>query len=268
MNTLSVVQNKTLNILIVEDESLIAYDVQCLLLDWGYGVVGIASEGAEAIELFNTHKPDLVLVDVNLIGDMDGVETVRAFNKIRKVPVIYLTAQSDFTTVNRVKSTNPAAFLLKPFDERHLNISIELALNNFHRRSTPEIENEEEQESETLWANEVKLNSDVILKKDDQIFIKQKLRFVSFGNDKLLYIEAANNHSYLYTESQKFVVRMSLAAILSRLDFPCIVRIHRSFAININYVTQFDEKHVIIDERDLPLSTSYKKDFYRHFEVI
>jgi PAS domain S-box-containing protein len=119
--------NKT-RILIVEDEFIVAADLAGKLMELGYEVAGTASEGKRAIELVEKHSPDLVLMDIKLEGEMDGIQTAEAIGKTHDIPVIYLTAHSDATTLARAKVTGPSGYILKPFEERELATQIELAL--------------------------------------------------------------------------------------------------------------------------------------------
>ncbi|MFH0821838.1 MAG: response regulator, partial [Pseudomonadota bacterium] len=111
-------------ILIVEDEVLISIDLANLLELAGYAVLGPAHSGAEAIRLALDASPDLIIMDVQLAGDMDGISAAQAITTKSDIPVIYLTAHSDGSTVERAKVTAPYGFLLKPFSERELLIAV------------------------------------------------------------------------------------------------------------------------------------------------
>ena len=123
-----------ISILIVEDEGILAMDLSDQLEDDGYQVVGVASNGRKAIDLFRQHPVDMVLCDINIKGDIDGIQTITALTQIRAVPVIYLTAQTDRDTILRAKQTYPAAYITKPFETTALRLAIEMALNNFSLR--------------------------------------------------------------------------------------------------------------------------------------
>nr|WP_281721075.1 response regulator [Nitrosomonas nitrosa] len=116
------------NILIVEDESIVALDLQAILIRLGYHVTGIAGCGDEAIQMAAERQPDLALMDIRLRGSMDGVKTAWQLHERFAVPVIYLTAYADETTLQRAKFTEPLGYLLKPFEERELRSTIEMAL--------------------------------------------------------------------------------------------------------------------------------------------
>ncbi len=115
-------------ILIVEDESIVALDMQTRLNRLGYEVVGISDSGLEAIEMAGNHQPDLALMDIRLRGTMDGVETANQFRTRYDIPVVYLTAYADEQTLKRAKVTEPLGYLVKPFEERELHSTIEMAL--------------------------------------------------------------------------------------------------------------------------------------------
>jgi PAS domain S-box-containing protein len=115
-------------ILIVEDEIITALDIQKRLINFGYNVPVIVGSGEQAILKVNENKPDLVLMDINLNGEMDGIEAASKIQSFSDIPVIYLTAFSDNKTLARAKITEPYAYIMKPFKDRELLINIEIAL--------------------------------------------------------------------------------------------------------------------------------------------
>ena len=114
-------------ILVVEDEILIAEGLQRKLKAMGYAVPVIVSSGEEAIKKTKENNPDLVLMDINLYGKMDGIEAASKIHSFSDIPVIYLTAYADNKTLERAKITEPYAYLIKPFKDRELQINLEIA---------------------------------------------------------------------------------------------------------------------------------------------
>jgi CheY-like chemotaxis protein len=108
-------------ILIVEDERIVSMDMQRRLKNLGYDVVGAAVSGEEAIHKAETYRPDLVLMDIMLEGQMDGIEAAEIVRGRLDIPVIYLTAYADTPTLERAKVTEPFGYILKPFEERELH---------------------------------------------------------------------------------------------------------------------------------------------------
>ena len=115
-------------ILIVEDEGIVAANLEDLLKRLGYTVAGKAATGRQAIEETARLRPDLVLMDIILKGQMDGVEAAREITKNYDVPVVYLTAHADDLTRQRAQLTGPFGYVVKPFDERELHVGVEIAL--------------------------------------------------------------------------------------------------------------------------------------------
>ena len=115
-------------ILIVEDEAIVALDIQQRLVAHGYAVVGTAATGARAIELAEQHRPDLVLMDIRLQGPMDGITAAEEIRNRFHRPVVFLTAFSEEATLQRAKLVEPFGYILKPFEDRELKTIIEIAL--------------------------------------------------------------------------------------------------------------------------------------------
>ena len=143
------------NILIVEDERVVALNLQDQLEKLGFQVYGVVASGEEALRQITGKKPDLVLMDIKLKGTMDGVEAAALLRNQFKLPVVYLTAYADETTLERAKATEPLGYLVKPFTHRDLRVTIELALSK-HRlvveRQELEAERRQVQKMESLGA--------------------------------------------------------------------------------------------------------------------
>jgi diguanylate cyclase (GGDEF)-like protein len=131
-----------ISILLVEDEGLIAADLEDTLTRLGYRISGVASEGAEAIEMARALHPQLVVMDVSLRGEVDGIEAACAIQEEAPVPVIFLTGHTDTETLQRAVSTGPLGYLIKPFQEAELRGAIEVAIHK-HRSDQARREREE-----------------------------------------------------------------------------------------------------------------------------
>ncbi len=116
-------------IFVVEDQALVARDIQTRLISMGYDVLGTASRASDAVSQVLELMPDLVLMDINLKGEMDGIEAAARITKQLDVPIIYCTAYSNEATLARAKITAPYGYVLKPFDNRELEINIEISLH-------------------------------------------------------------------------------------------------------------------------------------------
>lgn len=248
-----------ISILIVEDESIVALDIADYLNQFGYQVCGTAADGAAALKLFAAQQPDLVLMDIHLRGDMDGIEVARKLLDVRKVPLIYLTAQADLQTANRAKLTKPSAYLLKPFDERSLRIAIDLALHNFVEDAPPAVSANSETPS---------LTADVLLRNGNQLFVKQQGRFVKIALNELLYCQADGIYTDLVSTTHKYALRLSLTTVIDKLSENGMVRVHRSFAVNIGQIESLSDREVTVGGKPIPIGNAHKDDFIRQFELL
>jgi CheY-like chemotaxis protein len=115
-------------ILLVEDEAIIAADIVARLVRMGYIIIGTTGSGEEAITMANEHKPDMVLMDIMLEGPMFGTEAAKRIRETLKIPVIFVTANSDDITLDYAFSASPFGYVLKPFEDRELRIAIEMGL--------------------------------------------------------------------------------------------------------------------------------------------
>lgn len=243
-----------MNLLVIEDEAILAMTLCDHLEAEGYRVVGIANNGLKAIDLFQHNEVDLILCDITIKGDFDGIETARRINAIRNVPVIYLTAYSDSETVARAKQTFPAAYLTKPYDLMNLRLAIEIALNNGTRPAHTGMPTATEPMASAR---------EMILKSGQHIFVRQGYQFVKINLSDIHVLEAEDIYTTFLTASKKYSLRMPLTTVLEKLDHPHLVRVHRSYAVNTGLVDTFDETEIRIAERIVPLGRHYKEQFFQ-----
>lgn len=123
-------------VMIVEDESVIALDIKQSLNRLGYSVCGMAASGDSALRKIATHRPDVILMDIHLKGEMTGIDVSERVKTDFQIPIVYLTANADSSTFKEAKSTDPYGYILKPFDEKELGIAIEIALHQHQKTET------------------------------------------------------------------------------------------------------------------------------------
>jgi CheY-like chemotaxis protein len=126
--------NNKATVMIVEDEEIVSFDLKQTLERLGFSVTAQASSGIEAIEKAENSKPDVILMDIRLKNELDGIDAAQIISFKRKVPIIYLTSYGNEETKKRAIKTSASAFLLKPFDEEDLKITIDNALADFQTR--------------------------------------------------------------------------------------------------------------------------------------
>jgi len=123
--------SETTNILIAEDEKIIALDISNTLRRLGYGISGIASSGREIFNLLERSVPDMIMMDIMLDGDMTGIEAASIISEKYSVPVVFLTALTDEATLEKAKTANSYGYILKPYDDKSLHSAIEMALYKY-----------------------------------------------------------------------------------------------------------------------------------------
>lgn len=248
----------TTNLLILEDDMIIAADISLHLTRLGYEVTCILSSGEDAIVQVQQEAPDLMLVDINLKGDLDGVETVHKIRQLRpEIGIIYLTANSDEATYNRAKATQPEAFISKPFKRLDLARAIELAIIRLAGAEESAIADQATDQDEAY-----------IL--EDRVFVKQRDRMIKIYVRDILYAEADRNYCKIYAINKEYLITLPLKVFEEKLNSPAFLRIHRSYIINLKHIDELSPQNelVSIGGKNLPVSRSLREELNRRLKVI
>jgi two-component system response regulator LytT len=230
---------------IVEDENIIADDLQILLEEIGYLCPEPCSNYKEAIIMLSDEVPELVLLDINLAGKPDGIRIAQFIRATMNMPFIFLTANSDMETVNMAKDTRPDAYLVKPFQKADLHTAIEIALHNFNYNR--------QQQSAT---QEKKVNTSDLFIKDGEYFFRVPL-------DEILYISSEHVYVAIHTLQRKFLVRAALQGYIEQLDPSIFVRVHRSYVANVKKIEKINSQNVIVNNTEIPISKHYRDDLHK-----
>ncbi len=244
-------------ILISEDEVIIAEDIAACLSDLGYETCAIDT-GEDTIAMIRETRPDLVLLDINLKGNADGVEIGSQIKSEFDIPFIYLTAYADKSTIDRAKKTEPDGFLVKPFDEKSLRSTIEIALykHGHGPKSNGNGKQHEPAPKEPEGASQ------------DYIFVKVKHRIIKVMYSDILWVEAYDNYSFIVTADQKYLVSSTLKDMESKLPSHNFVRVHRSYIANLDKVEALEENAVSFSKGEVPIGKSYKKTLMSRFNIL
>ena len=251
---------ENIKVLIVEDDMIIGADLSLNLSQRGYEVLGIIPRGESVLESIATEIPDLILMDVNLKGAWDGIDTAQKVQESYDIPLIFLTANSDSETFSRAKSLKPFAFLIKPYQPDDLERAMELAISRMEENATP---------SSTSPSPDKSTASDqdgFILK--DRIFIKSKDRLVKVSVEDILYIEAESNYSKIVTREKDFLMALTLKAIEQRLNHPAFLRVHRSYIINLHKLDAVGEVYLSVGKQQIPISKSNREKLFQRLKMI
>lgn len=241
-------------ILIVEDDPIIAADLEDRLLEIGYSVIGPYDQGEEAFEVIKKEAPDLVIMDVQLAGKWDGIETVRQISKVVQLPVIFLTGNTDESTFIRAKDTYPAAFLSKPFRGRDLKHAIELAIS------------QSSQENKKLITAPENENTFIL---HDRVFVKTKDRMERLFYQDILWIEADDYYCKVCTKNREIQILQTLGKFSETLkNLPEFLRVHRSFIVNLKHVEQIGDLYLHISKKQIPVSKSIREEIMGRLKKI
>jgi len=235
-----------IKVIIVEDEPVVAFDLKRQLEKTGLKVIEVFESGEEILAYLKDELPDIILMDVRLYGSLDGVDTAHEINKKYNIPILFLTANTDTDTFNRAKLTFPHAFLSKPFRIKDVMHAIDLAL---------EIDDQPSGQDQS----EKYLPDRVFIRTNDYL---QKVMY-----EDILYIEAEGAYTKIVTAEKDFLISQTLKIIVSKIQVPFLLKVHRSFIVNTQNVDKISEGYVCIGDHRIPVSRAHRDELNRVFNV-
>lgn len=242
--------DQTVRILIVEDNVIIADDMQSMLEEIGYEIVSSVMAYEQAVKVLAESDVDLVLIDIVLASDKTGIDLGKHIREKYNIPFVFITSNSDRSTVESAKLVKPNGYLVKPFEQQDLYTAIEIALSNFS-------ESESGDSSTAFEAQSQENNSTSGILKDS-IFVKKQHLYYRIPFKDIMYIKADNVYLEVYTKEQMFLVRSPLKDYLEKLPSNSFFRSHKSYIINVEHVMAVNSKDVLIGEELIPISKDFK----------
>ncbi|MGZ8515870.1 MAG: LytR/AlgR family response regulator transcription factor [Chitinophagaceae bacterium] len=245
-----------IKILVVEDEMIIAAKISMQLTSLGYEVTGILPRGEEALAHMEETKPDIVLLDINLKGKIDGIEMAALMQQHNNyIPIIYLTANSDEATFNRAKPTRPYAFISKPFKQLDLQRAIELTISRMAA-------------NDNMAPIDIKSGDEQPFILSDRIFVRHREKMIKIMVADILYMEADRNYSRIFTQHKEYLLSVTLKTIEEKLSMQLFMRIHRSYIINISHIDEVAEGHLIIAQKPIPVGAGMKEQLMQRIRTL
>lgn len=220
---------KNLHVYIVEDEPLIVINLTMALKKNGISIAGSSDEYEEAIEEIKKSKPSLVLLDIQIQSDKDGVD-VAMWLEERDIPFLFLTSQTDPVTLSRVKQTNPLGYIVKPFTEAGLLSNIELAWHSIKA------------------ANE------------KNIPLKSEGKTYQIKPSTIQYLRAFDNYCYVVTPTKEYLIPHTLKYMAEQLDPALFFQCHRSYWVNLQKIVAVHADKIQVDTVEIPIGYSRKKE--------
>lgn len=235
-------------ILIVEDNLIEAEDIESYLKEREYQVLPIVTNGRDALLSAQEHQPDIVVMDIDLSDEMDGLTSGKAILKTYDIPVVFLTGKTDDITREVAKEITPFSYLAKPFNGPNLEEKIEELLDR---------------NSKGLPANE------------QPIMYYQNGKHVVLAANEILYLQGSSMFTNLYkvnSDLKPIILSMPLNHLLDQLSsYSFMVRCHRSYAVNLNQIESLEGRSQIwingVNE-PIPIGKKYKESFISHFNLL
>ncbi|WP_373521446.1 response regulator [Aquiflexum sp.] len=243
--------NDNIRILIVEDDMIIAANISLQLSKLGYEVTGIESRGEDAINHARENHPDIILMDINLKGQLNGIETAKSIQKFFDIPLIYLTANSDEDSFQKAKETHPYAFITKPFNKLNLERTIALVVEKITEENV-----------------EKKIGASTVETLEDRIFIRSQNKLIKVMLDEILYIEAERNYCNIITSDQHFTIVSPLNTFCEKIVSKDFLRVHRSYVVNIKKLDAVGDSHLEINRKVIPISRMFKENLMNSIKRI
>lgn len=244
-----------INILLIEDTKSEEEALTSVLLENDYNIVGVATNYTEALTLFYQHKVDLVIIDVFLNGQPEGItfaETITITPNVAK-PFVFLTSSKDRQIFERAKLTKPFSFLLKPFNELEILYAIEMAIEKFYDQTNVFLS----EEQDTVIGN-------------SHLFIKKKNALKKVALQDIIYIEVEERYCNIITSNENYLVALSLTKITEFLDTNTFAKTHRNYIVNTNKISEIIlNENLIILEGNYKITLSEKyKDFIHKYKIL
>lgn len=245
-----------MNILIVEDEVIVGEDLNQRLLDFGYETAGIAVSGRQAITLAGKAKPDLVLMDIQLKGNLDGIEAATEIWGKFRIPVVFLSSHSEGKQLELAKSAEPFGYLVKPIRDEVLKSTIEMALN---RSRINGVGGEAQVEANLSPSNG---------RRKDFFFIKQGAVFQKVMYREILWIQAIKDYIKIKTEDSVYYHRATIKSIALRLADHDFIRVHKSYIIPLERIDSIEENTISLANKLIPIGRAYRVDLMKRLDFI
>ncbi|MCE7995596.1 MAG: response regulator transcription factor [Roseivirga sp.] len=238
---------------IVEDERLVARDLKMRLTAVGYEVAAVVHTFQEASQLLQATDSDidLMIIDIELDGAMDGIRLAQLIQKEHDFPFIFLTSHTTSEIVTEARKTGPSAYLIKPFREREVQIAIDLAISNYAGKQPGEDSSQED-------------NVYII---NDSFFIKKKFKYEKVRIEDILFAEAQRNYTLIKTQAESYLLSLTLKSVIDRLTYPYFIQSHRSYLLNLMHITGFEGNIVYLGDAEVPVSKNYRETVFKRFQT-
>tara|TARA_R110001592_G_scaffold131477_1_gene345292 strand:- start:49861 stop:50595 length:735 start_codon:yes stop_codon:yes gene_type:complete len=240
-----------LKVLVVEDDPSIAESLSDILDLLGHEVLSVAESAEEAILQLCEEEPQIILLDIQLKGKMDGIEVAKLVKDKYNIPFIFTTAFADPDTIQRAIQEGPFGYIVKPYGIKDITAAIEVAITNHRLLSTIH----KESNSAPMLVN-------------DQLYIKVDGVLTKVHQNEIDYVEAKGDYILIRTKEQNHIVYSSLKKIQEKLNVDTFLQVHRSFIVNLNSIVSIRESSLIINKKEIPISRTYRAELLKKINTL
>lgn len=247
-------------ILIVEDEWLIAQEIRRSLLRLGHTPLAPVDNSEAALEVLEKEAVELVLMDINIAGDCDGIAAAIMVRRHFALPVVFLTARSDSPTLARANIAQPYGYITKPFTDATLKVQLELALLKAYDSPPPRLEVRDL----SAGLPQPPAPQD---RTSPSMFVRKGTKWVRVLYADILYFFADDKYIILHTLTEKIPFAQTLRTLEATLP-PNFIRAHRSYIVNIDHLTAFDEAFVEVAKLPIPVSRTFRPELKKRLNPV
>lgn len=231
-------------IVVVEDETIIANDLKFILENDGYSVLGPCDNGLDALRIIKKSSPDLILLDINIKGEMNGIEVASKIKELGQTPFIFITSYFDEDTLKLVEQVSPTAYIVKPFRSEEVLMNVRLALKKSFKKPVPA---------------QVKA----------KIFVREAGFLKPVKSEEIMFAKGEDNYTKLMMFDRKeFTISHTLKLVEEKLPRDTFCRVHKSYIINLDFIEMIEGNSLQIANQSIPIGKTYREQFFRYMEVL
>lgn len=238
-------------VLIVEDDELIAESLGDILDCLGHKVVGTAPSGEEAVTLLKKTDIDLVMIDIQLSGGMDGIAVAELIKKEYDLPFIFTTAFADPETIQKAKSMGPFGYIVKPYGIKDIHAALEVAMGSY--QTLQELKQSQMKESYV---------------RNNHLYIKIDSRLMKIKENDILFVEAQGDYALFKTDEKSYLAHTTMKNIEQKLDPEKFLKVHRSFIVNLDHIVDIEDTTLLIRDKVIPVSRAKREGLMKRIQTI
>lgn len=236
-----------IQILAVEDDPIHIRNLKMFAEELNYSILEIVDNAKQALQLLKNNRPNVLLVDIKIKGDMNGIDFAKQVHKEYELPIIFITSYTSDNFFTEAKQAKPAAYLNKPYTEKDLQHAIELAVLSEKQLApikTPALET--------------------------SFFVKIGNHLKRIYSSDVVFIEVIDKYCTIHTADQQYHVKMSLTELRKKLPVDQFIKVHRSFLVNLKKIHKIDTVNykVICGKHQIPISRKHKNELLQKIQII